>query len=33
MTKKDFNNLFTIINKFSKRILFISERVIYNVDK
>ena len=33
MTKKDFNNLFTIIDKFLKRILLISERVTYNVDK
>ena len=33
MTKKGFNCLFTIIDKFSKRILLISERVIYNIDK
>ena len=31
--KEGFDNLFTIIDKFSKRILFIFERVIYNVDK
>ena len=33
MIKEDFNNLFIIINKFLNRILFIFERVIYNVDK
>ena len=33
MTKKDFNNLFIIIDKFSNRILFIFGRVIYNVGK
>ena len=33
ITKKGFDSLFTIIDKFSKRILFIFERVIYNVDE
>ena len=33
MTKEGFDNLLTITDKFSKRILFISGRVIYNVDK
>ena len=33
MIKEGFNNLFIIINKFSKRILFIFERIIYNIDK
>ena len=33
MTKKDFDNLFTITDKFLKRILFILGRVIYNIDK
>ena len=33
ITKKGFDYLFTIIDKFSKRILLISKRVIYNVDK
>ena len=31
--KKDFNNLFIIIDKFSKRILFIFERVIYDFNE
>ena len=31
--KKDFDNLFTIIDKFSKRILLILGRVTYNVNK
>ena len=33
MTKKGFDSLFTIIDKFSKRILFIFGRVTYNVDE
>ena len=33
MIKKDFDNLFIMIDKFSKRILFIFEKIIYNVDK
>ena len=33
MTKEGFNNLFIIIDKFSKRILFILGKIIYNVDK
>ena len=33
ITKKDFDNLFIMINKFLKRILLIFERVIYNIDK
>ena len=33
ITKKEFDNLFIIIDKFSKRVLFIPERVIYNIDK
>ena len=31
--KKDFDNLFIIIDKFLKRILLILGRVIYNIDK
>ena len=31
--KRDFNNLFIMIDKFLKRILFIFERVIYNANK
>ena len=31
--KKDFNNVFIMIDKFSERILLILERVIYNIDK
>ena len=33
MRKEGFDNLFTIIDKFLKRILLIFGRVIYNVDK
>ena len=33
MIKEDFDNLFIIIDKFLKRILFIFGRIIYNVDE
>ena len=33
MTKKGFNILFIIINKFLKRILLILGKVIYNIDE
>ena len=33
ITKEDFDNLFIIIDKFSKRIFLIFGKVIYNVDK
>ena len=33
ITKKGFDNLFTMIDKFSKRIFLILGKVIYNVDK